>query len=107
VWTWTDREQDAFTKMKHLMASPFTLAFPNFADRLTLEVDASEFRFGAVLSQKGYPVTFTSWSTRPAEKGGLHSTLLELSAVIWAVSRFHVNLHGATFTLVTYHAALK
>ncbi len=47
-----DEDEDAaFTAIKRLMADPGILAFPDFSKRFTLEVDASEVGFGAVLSE--------------------------------------------------------
>jgi hypothetical protein len=51
TWSWGPDEDAAFTAIKRLMADPGILAFPDFSKRFTLEVDASEVGFGAVLSQ--------------------------------------------------------
>jgi hypothetical protein len=35
------------------------------------------------------------------------ATLLELSAVVWAVQKLHVYLHGSKFNIVTDHKTLE
>ena len=105
-WNWSPDCEAAFRAVKALMASPDMLAFPDFSRTFTLETDASELGFGAVLLQDGRPVAYASRATKPAEQGGLHSTLLELACVVWAVEKFHVYLHGSLFELVTDHQAL-
>ena len=106
TWHWGLEQQKAFDEIKALMTSPELMAFPDFSQRFTLEVDASERGYGAVLLQKGRPVAYASRATTPAERGGVHATVLELSAIRWALERFHVYL-GAEFDLVTDHRALS
>ena len=106
VWSWSPEHQAAFEAVKLLMADPKHLAFPRFDVPFTLEVDASEVGFGAVLTQQGRPVAFASRATTPSERGGIHATVLELAGLVWALERFHVYLHGRRFRLVTDHRSL-
>jgi hypothetical protein len=52
TWTWNDRQQQAFTTLKHCVTSEPILAQPVLTDQFDLEVDASGFAVGAVLLQK-------------------------------------------------------
>jgi hypothetical protein len=51
-WMWTDRQQQAFTTLKHQVTSEPILAQPVLNDQFDLEVDASGFAVGVVLLQK-------------------------------------------------------
>jgi transposase InsO family protein len=105
-WSWGADQRQAFEMVKHRLASPTTLAFPDFSKLFVLEVDASEKGFGAVLLQEDRPIAMASRATTPAERGGIHSTVLELAALTWAIERFHVYLHGKPFKVITDHSAL-
>jgi hypothetical protein len=52
TWTWTNRQQEAFTTLKQRVTSEPILAQPVLTDQFDLEVDASGFAVGAVLLQK-------------------------------------------------------
>ena len=106
VWQWKTEQKSAWNEIRELMTSPDIMAFPDFSKRFTLEVDASEKGFGAVLLQGGRPVAYASKASTPAERGGIHATVLELAAIRWAVERFHVYL-GHEFDLITDHRALS
>jgi hypothetical protein len=51
MWTWTNRQQEAFTTLKQRVTSKPILAQPVLTDQFDLEVDASGFTVGAVLLQ--------------------------------------------------------
>jgi hypothetical protein len=51
-WTWSDRQQQAFTTLKHQVTSELILTQPVLNDQFNLEVDVSGFAVGAILLQK-------------------------------------------------------
>ena len=53
VWTWTDHHFRAFKELKSRMCSQPVLMQPNFQRKFFLQVDASAYGLGAVLSQEG------------------------------------------------------
>jgi hypothetical protein len=72
MWTWNDRQQQAFTTLKHRVTSEPILAQPVLTDQFDLEVDASGFAVGAVLLQKKedgkhHPVGYYSATLNEAE----------------------------------------
>uniref|UniRef100_A0A8C5R7U4 Gypsy retrotransposon integrase-like protein 1 n=1 Tax=Leptobrachium leishanense TaxID=445787 RepID=A0A8C5R7U4_9ANUR len=70
---WTEEAQRAFDKLRDLFISAPVLQLPNPQLPFTLEVDASEFAVGAVLSQRSplgqlHPVAYYSKRLCPAER---------------------------------------
>jgi len=76
-----------------------------------LHCDASSIGFGAMLLQKqndGYfhPVAYFSRTTSETESR-YHSFEQETLAIVYALERFHVYLHGIRFKVITDCNALK
>ena len=73
-WQWTKGENDAFEHLKHLATSEPILKHMNPQRAYRMETDASNYAYGAVLSQKQdednrrHPVAFMSKSMTPAER---------------------------------------
>ncbi|GIL46501.1 hypothetical protein Vafri_3490, partial [Volvox africanus] len=59
---WTPECQQAFEKLKCVVANDITLSFPDYSLPFRVEVlsDASLYGTGAVLLQEGRPIAFTS-----------------------------------------------
>ena len=57
---WTEIEQDAFKKIKRIVARDTLLNYPGFNETFKIHTDASAFQLGAVISQKGKTITFYS-----------------------------------------------
>ena len=51
-------EQDALDKIKRILAHDTLLTYPDFNETFKIHTDASAFLLGAVIIQKGKPITF-------------------------------------------------
>jgi transposase InsO family protein len=72
-WKWEQEQEKAFLKLKEMVASEPCLAHVDPGKVFRMETDASNFAYGATLSQKQedqkyHPVAFMSKSMLPAEK---------------------------------------
>lgn len=102
---WNSDCENAFVKLKNQLASPTTLAFPDFTQEFTLTVDASLLGCGAVLSQEGRPIAFASKSFSRADRN--KSTIeQELIAVHWSIGHFRPYLYGKHFIVLSDHKPL-
>jgi len=71
-WKWEKEQQLAFDKLKELILSEPCLAHASLEKPFRMETDASNYAYGAMLSQKQedgkyHPVGFMSKSMVPAE----------------------------------------
>ena len=57
---WTQFEQDAFEKIKLIVARDTLLTYPDFNETVKIHTDAIAFRLGAVISQKDKPIDLYS-----------------------------------------------
>lgn len=104
------KELEALEKLKNILSNGPVLAIYNHTYETELHTDASKWGFGAMLLQKQedklfHPVFFFSKRTDQHEEK-LHSFELETLAVIHALKRFRVYLHGVNFKIVTDCEAL-
>lgn len=65
AFSWSEKQEQAFTKIKNIMSSPPILALPNFSQPFVLEADPSGTGIGAVLMQGGRPISFLSKTLGP------------------------------------------
>ncbi|CAG9116295.1 unnamed protein product [Plutella xylostella] len=110
-WTWSDREEQAFQRIKRELASDRVLTHFDPEARLTLCVDASPTGLGAYLAQgeEGHerPLAFASRSLSATERN--YSQInKEAAAIIFGVKHFHQYLYGREipFILKTDHRPL-
>ena len=104
---WTHDMEQAFRKLKSLLAEAVVLAHPDFTRPFMLSVDASLDGIGAVLSQikegetKARPIAFASKSLSQSQRN-YPAHRLEFLALKWAVSdKFSHWLKGHVFTVWT------
>jgi hypothetical protein len=57
---WTDAMQQAFDKIRLLMAANALAAYPDHNKRLDIYTDASDFQLGTCIIQEGRPVAYFS-----------------------------------------------
>jgi len=73
-WEWGPRQQHAFQTLKDIICAALVLIHPDPDERFRVETDASNYAYGAILSQKAkedskqHPVAFFSKSMTPAER---------------------------------------
>ena len=72
-WSWTSRQEEAFSKLKDHVTSEPVLAHPELDKQFKVEVDASGFALGAVLLQKKvdgkkHPIVYYSSTLNAAER---------------------------------------
>ncbi|XP_055700122.1 uncharacterized protein K02A2.6-like [Phlebotomus papatasi] len=110
---WENEHQNAFQKLKDVMATPDTLGFFNNDHRTRIVADASPVGLGAVLLQfegrsDSNPkiISYASKSLTDTEKR-YYQTEREALALVWAVERFSVYLIGRKFELETDHKPLE
>jgi hypothetical protein len=64
-FVWGPEQDTAFAKLKQVMSTPPLLALPDFSIPFTLETDACATSLGAVLMQKGRPLSYFSKNLGP------------------------------------------
>jgi hypothetical protein len=112
-WTWEERHQKAFEELRNRVTSEPVLAQPRLDQQFELEVDASGFAFGAVLSQKGedgkrHPIAFYSATALEAERNyDIYD--LELLAIVKACRHWRPYLAGSPHKIIVHtdHANLQ
>jgi transposase InsO family protein/dUTPase len=111
-WTWEEKEEASFEKLKEALTSPPLLVYPDFAKPFIVRTDASIHGLGAVLCQDNgekagaQVIAYASRSLRPAEKN-YSPYKLEFLALYWAVTdKFQDYLKGSAFTVWTDHNPL-
>jgi transposase InsO family protein len=108
---WGPAQEEAFQKLKILIAQEVTLAFPVDGLPFTITSDASNYAVGAYLSQtdpetkKERPIMFLSKALDPAQSK-YSTTEKELLAVVYALDRFRPYVYGRKFRCVTDHRSL-
>jgi hypothetical protein len=105
-WSWEDRQQKAFDKLKRRVTTEPVLAHPVLTDPFELEVDASGFAMGAVLLQKKedgkkHPIAYYSKTLSAAER--IYDVYnLELLAIVNALDHWRPYLAGSPHKIIIY-----
>jgi hypothetical protein len=105
-WSWEDRQQKAFDKLKRRVMTEPVLAHPVLTDPFELEVDASGFAMGAVLLQKKedgkkHPIAYYSKTLSAAERN-YDVYDLELLAIVNALDHWRSYLAGSPHKIIIY-----
>jgi RNase H-like domain found in reverse transcriptase len=113
-WEWGNRQQYTFNTLKEIICSAPVLIHADPEERFRVETDASNYAYGAILSQKGkqdqknHPVAFFSKSMTPAERNyGISDK--EALAIIKALQHWRHWLEGTTIPvdILTDHKNLQ
>ena len=114
-FVWNNIQQQAFEKLKERLISAPIMSYPMKKGMFILDTDASDYGYGAVLSQlqedyngKEQEKSIAYYSKRFTDRERKYCTRQrELLAIINAVKHFNVYLRGVTFLIRTDHASLK
>ena len=102
---WGELESKAFDSLKNKLTHAPILALPDFNETFVIETDAS-VGIGAVLLQKGRPLSFFSRKLGP--RMSVAATYQkELFAIVEAVYKWRQYLIGRRFIIRTYHKSIK
>ncbi|GFW63934.1 retrovirus-related Pol polyprotein from transposon 17.6 [Trichonephila clavipes] len=102
VWIWdTNTERDFELVKQAIMKSP-CLKYFNGNKAITVSVDASKNRLGAVLLQEGQPVAYGSVSLTQTQQRCAQIEK-ELMAVIYGLEHFNYYTYGRIVTVQTDH----
>ena len=112
-WEWTEREQKAFIELKERFTKKLVLAAPDIDKRMRMEVDASDYATGEILSMEcddklWRPVAFLSKSLNKMERNyEIHDK--EMLAIIRGLEAWRHLLEGAQskFEIWTDHKNLE
>ena len=111
-WNWGAEQQEAFDKLKEMVLSETTLAYPNPDVPYIITLDESAFGLGYSCSQVDSTGTerFLAFMGRATSKReqSLPATMLELLAMISALKAFHPYIgSGKLFKIRTDHLPLQ
>ena len=104
-FTWTSTRGAAFQALKLALMQAPVLALPDFKVSFDIHTDASGTGIGAVLSQKGHPISYLSRSLCPRTQA-LSTYEKEWLALIMAVEKWKPYLQHREFTIYTDHKTL-
>jgi hypothetical protein len=102
TFQWTPQTQEAFELLKKALSTAHVLGIPDFQKPSNIETDASDVGMGAVLMQKGHPISFLSCPRNQA----LSTYEKECLALVMAVDKWRSYLHGQEFILRIDHRSL-
>ena len=107
-FVWADAQQTAFDALKACLLSAPMLGFPTEKDRFVLDMDASLFAIGGVLSQiqNEVVIAYASRSLRISQRRYC-TTRREMLAAVVMCTHFRSYLRGSQFTLRTDHSSLR
>ncbi|KII65508.1 Transposon Ty3-I Gag-Pol polyprotein [Thelohanellus kitauei] len=111
VFHWDNDLQNCFETLKRSLCSTPMLLYPDLKKSFILDIDASGYAIGAVLSQhekygdKEYVIQYASRILNPAEVR-YSVTKRELLAIVWSLKKFRPYLLGTEFTIRTDHQPL-
>jgi hypothetical protein len=104
-WTWGQRKQQAFDKMKKIISRETLLAYPDFNKPFIIHTDASHTQLGAVISQNDKPIAFYSRKLKP-EQTRYTTTERELLSIVETLKEFRNILLGQQIVVHTDHKNL-
>jgi hypothetical protein len=105
VLTWMSEMQDAFDKMRLLMAADSLSAYPDHNKRFDTFTDLSDYQMGACIMQEGHPVTYYSKKLNSAQKN--YTTIdKEMLSIVATLKDFPSMLLGACIHVYIDHKNL-
>ena len=110
AFDWTQSCQESFEMLQRALTSPPILAMPNDVDVYYLDVDASDFAIGGVLSQlQDNAERVIAYGSRKLSRQEVNYcvTRRELLAVVHFLKYYRHYLLGRTFVVRSDHSALQ
>jgi len=90
---WTSKQQQAFDKMKAVIAHDVLLCYPDHNKPYHIFVDASDYQLGAVIIQDNEPVAFFSRKLSAAQQN--YTTMeKEMLSAVECLKEFHSLIYG-------------
>ncbi|GFO15065.1 Pol polyprotein [Plakobranchus ocellatus] len=105
-FVWEHEQAKAFEEIKNALTSEKTLGYFNPNEKITLECDSSQFGLGAVVTQRGKPITYASRSLSEDESRYAQIDK-ELLAVVFGLERFENLTYGQHVTVLSDHKPLE
>lgn len=104
-WRWEAEHQEAFDKIKQVIARDVMLAYPDFTKKFVVYTDASTRQLGGVITQSNRPLAFFGRKlTKAQEKYTV--TELELLSIVELLKEFKGMLLGYKVEVWTDHINL-
>lgn len=104
-FSWSPSHEQAFIKLKKMLAKAPVLANFNINKEITIQTDASSKGLGACLLQLGNPIFFVSRSLTESEKQYAQIEK-EMLAISFAAQKFKNYIYGRKATVWTDHKPL-
>ena len=104
-FNWTKECEQAFIKMKAIMAENTLVSLPTYGEEFEIHTDASDYQIGGCVSQKGKPLAFFSRKFNSAQSK-YPVTEKELLAIVETLKYFRTMLLGQKIVVWTDHINL-
>lgn len=105
-WHWMDHQDQAFQRIRQLVTEAPVLKYYEPTEERTLQSDASQAGQGAVLTQNGKPLAFSSRASSDAETRYAQIEKEPLS-VVFGLEKVHQYTYGRKVTERTDHKPLE
>ena len=106
AFLWTDRHDEAFSRLCSMLSAPPVLQFYDVTKPVTVQTDCSQRGIGSVVLQEGKPVEYGSRSLTECEQNYAQIER-ELLAILFALEKFHTYVYGRNdVVVVTDHKPL-
>lgn len=106
IFQWGPEQVRALEKIKEILSTAPVLSYFDSKAQSTIQADASQYRLGACLLQRGKPVAYASRSLLAAECNYAQIEK-ELLAIVFACQKFHQYIYGVLTKVQTDHKPLE